>query len=379
MGSKKNWKKFKKAAAKVYGKGGNMLPEFMDYMDPCGDSSGSISDLVMSQGKMSNPYPNGLYRNPSDGGIAGLFSPRINPSVNQFNMIDASQPLSAPSATNNMPNELVTTMQFNCDLGFIRNTDPTIKDQYDKGNIRDIVTRSGDDIFCRVSPYVDIRSTIDLGDESCALNVSGYYTGNDTTDIDPVTNIITYAMLHETGYDITEDENLNTEKEYYNLLHRYVAALGYIYQHLDQCNPSDLLDAGIIISTIAEFRVWARCVQNSGKMKNHQSGMSLSGAYYFNDVGCYKYSGIISDLASDPCTSGLFSFMYSNPSVDPRFTLVSPYKSLQIPSTGKIMIVYVMNYANCSNIIQMASDLYTKNNPRPVNTVTSSAVPPVEN
>ena len=161
-----------------------------------------------------------------------------------------------------------------CDLGFIRNTDPTIKDQYDKGNIRDIVTRSGDDIFCRVSPYVDIRSTIDLGDESCTLNVSGYYTGNDTTDIDPVTNIITYAMLHETGYDITEDENLNTEKEYYNLLHRYVAALGYIHQHLDQCNPSDLLDTGIIISTIAEFRVWARCVQNSGKMKKHQSGRS---------------------------------------------------------------------------------------------------------
>ena len=64
---------------------------------------------------------------------------------------------------------------------------------------------------------------------------------------------------------------------------------------------------------------------------------------------------------------------------DPRFTLVSPYKSLQIPSTGKIMIVYVMNYANCSNIIQMASDLYTKNNPTPANTMTSSAVPPVEN
>lgn len=379
MGSKKNWKKFKKAAAKVYGKQGYMLPEFMDYMDPYGDTTGSIRDLVMSQDKMPTPCPNGLYRNPSDGGITGLFSPRINPSVNQFNMSGATPSISAPSATNNMPNELVTMMQFNSDLGFIHNTDPTIKEQYEKGNIRDIVTRSGDDIFCRVSPYVDIRSSIDLGDHSCELNVSGYHDDTDTTDIDPVTNIITYAMLHETGYNITEDESLNTEKEYYNLLHRYIAALGYIYQHLDQCDASDLLDVGIIISTIAEFRVWARCVQNSGKMKKRQSEMSLSGAYYFNDVGCYKYSGIISDLASDPCTSGLFSFMYSNPSVDPRFTLVSPYKSLQIPSTGKIMIVYVMNYANCSNIIQMASDLYTKNNPRPVNTVTSSAVPPVEN
>lgn len=373
MGSKKNWKKFKKAAAKVYGKHGNMLTEFMDYMDPYGDSTGSIRDLVMSQDKMSNPYPNGLYRNPSDGGIAGLFLPRVNP-VPSADRTDNTKmnPQSVGGS-----NEMISMMQFNSDLGFIHNDDPTIKEQYEKGNIRDIVTRSGDDIFCRVSPYIDIRSTIDIGDQEDALTVGGYFDGESINDIDIVTNILTYAMIHRTGYNLTNDEEINTTKSYVELLHRYIAALGYIYQHLDQCDPSVLLDKGIIVSTVAELRVWAKCLHNAGILSTHREAL-LSGAYYFNDKGCYKYSGIPNALAA--YGTEMVNFMYMNPSIDgSRFVPVLPYASLRIPSTGKMMIVYVMNRDTCYSIIQMASDLYTKNNPIPVNTVASSAAPTVEN
>lgn len=373
MGSKKNWKKFKKAAAKFYGKQGNMLPEFMDYIDPCGDSTGSIHDLVMSQDKMSIPYPNGMYRNPSDGRIVGSFSPRINPvsSADQIDNIKMN-----PQAVEES-NEMISMMQFNSDLGFIHNDDPTIKEQYEKGNIRDIVTRSGDDIFCRVSPYIDIRSTIDIGDQEDALTVGGYFDGESMNDIDIVTNILTYAMIHQTGYSLTGDEEVNTMESYVELLHRYIAALGYIYQHLDQCEPSVLLDKGIIVSTVAELRVWTQCLHNAGILFDHREAL-LSGAYYFNDKGCYKYSGISNPLAA--YDSEMAKFMYMNPSIDgSRLLPVRPYAALRIPSTGKMMIVYVMNRDTCYNIIQMASDLYTKNNPRPVNTVTSSAVPPVEN
>lgn len=373
MGSKKNWKKFKKAAAKVYGKQGNMLPEFMDYMDPYGDSTGSIRDLIMSQDKISNPYPNGLYRNPSDGGIAGLFSPRVNlvPSADRIDNAKMN-----PQAVEES-NGLISMMQFNSDLGFIHNDDPTIKEQYEKGNIRDIVTRSGDYIFCRVSPYIDVRSTIDIGDQEDALTVGGYFDGENINDIDIVTNILTYAMIHQTGYSLTDDEEINTTESYVELLHRYIAALGYIYQHLDQCDPSVLLDKGIIVSTVAELRVWTQCLHNAGILVNDHREALLSGAYYFNDKGCYKYSGITNRLAYDP---EMAKFMYMNPSIDgSRFLPVRPYESLRIPSTGKMMIVYVMNRDTCYSIIQMASDLYTKNKPRPINTVTSSAVPPVEN
>lgn len=374
--TKKNYKKFRKAAEKLYGNGGIFYPDEYGAYYPYNPSNG-IENLVSTAIRANNgDYRPDYKQNRFDVPVA-MFDPKVvddrSNIVYPYVCQDPSTPMSQPDMSRfrlgySNPSspygqriyttlgesnimEKMNTMQFRSDIGYIKNYDPTDDGAHEPVNVTNIVERTGSDLYCRVPDSIDIN-----GYRYDDFNINGYEIGQ--TQV--IENILAYSLIHETGMRIA-----TIDHDKYDL---FLSSLGYIYRLSIFRNKnilSKLDDIGIIFVRASEFRVWTRVISSIHRKTNRDS--FISGAYYFpSDTSCYQYSGYPNKLSTMPFQVPLFKV--SNP-CDPlskgRYTTFD--ESMNIQPDELIMIIEVPGMERVEAIIDFANELVRNELPKESN------------
>lgn len=353
--SSKNYKKTRKAAKKLYGNGGGILPGwtpedfFNHYFSPyfqnefCNNTEGLINGAININ--------NGDYYPDSDGVRDFMkLMPSVDPQVPvglkypydlRWNQ---TEPVSQLTKRNELVSNLsmrrkIFDMQRKADLGTILNVDPTSMKVITPDVIMtQIVCRSGNDLFCRIPDDICLEGHVSYynGD----MNISGY--SDDDHDIE---KILAFGLIHATGYPMPH--NIGERSKL------FMASLGCIYQHRDEFDVDLLVDMGIIFVFASEFRIWTSCVHNLYPAICVRD-IFAGGAYYFpNDEDCYHFMTATTDGTHTykkykPCMKGLSSE-----------SIATYDDEISISSDDVIMIVNVPNKKAFDNIINVATSFMT--------------------
>lgn len=386
--TKKNYKKFRKAAEKLYGNGGIFYPDEYGSYYPYNPSNG-IENLVSTAIRANNgDYRPDYKQNRFDVPVP-MFDPKVvddEPNiVYPYGYADPSTPMKQPDmrrfrlgylnhSSNYEPKiyttlgesnimEKMNTMQFRSDIGYIKNYDPTNDENHEPVNVTNIVERTGSDLYCRVPDSIDIN-----GYRYEDFNINGYEIGQ--TQV--IENILAYGLIHDTGIKIGIIDH-----DKYDL---FLSSLGYIYRLSIFRNKnllSKLDDIGIIFVQASEFRVWTRVISSIYWKPNRDS--FLSGAYYFpSDRSCYHYVGYPNKLSVTPPSVQVPVFKVSNP-CDPlskgRYTTFD--ESMNIQPDELIMIVEVPGMERVEAIIDFANELVRNELPKESNDSATEGSTPV--
>ena len=346
--SSKNYKKFRKAAKKLYGNGDGIFPwwtpeDFLNqYFGPYFQHEfGNNTEGLINEAININ---NGDYYPDADRDFMKPIQP-VNPQApvgtkypydlgwNQNEPV--SQLIKGNGFVNNQSmKRKIFDMQYKADLGTISNVDPTSMKVISPDVITSqIVCRSGNDLFCRIPDDICLEGHGSYYNND--MNISGYSDNNHDVE-----KIIAFGLIHATGYPmptIIDKRKL------------FMASLGCIYQHRDEFDVDFLVDMGIIFVFASEFRIWTSCVYN---LYPHICVRDIfaGGAYYFpNDEDCYHFMTATADGTHTykkykPCMKGLSSE-----------SIATYDDEISISSDDVIMIVNVPSKESFDNIIDVAT------------------------